>query len=532
MRTIYFKRLMLLAMVLFSSLLISCGEDDGPKEPEVLLPNLDGLYVYGTSTVAAEPGGAASKINLAILDPGQGAQVESMDGVFGKFIHIGANSTISFAYVSGGEGVVYGADGGGSLDSANTVGGVINDKVIHGTLVQDADPINVTNAGLYYVFVNINTESFTLMEVKANMIGDATELQWSAGTALALKSSDNDKTVFEGTGLALTGATGYRYRFNDGWHVYSDETIVTLSSLGVPSYGDAWDSGINDLGFYLDNIPHKETGIFTVTLTYTASTGEWEEVKTKTGDLENDYSSLEIGWFGNAYLIDGAEPSEQWGTVHLVKTPTKDLKLYNWTWTIELIEDRSFVLRDPDGTVWITHGGAAKVGGAFDDGDIIKEEGQDNYFVVTPGIYEVTFTINSEDDGRTLTMERTTQFPDYSDKEYGIFGNAYYVEGTTEGAWEAIHHIKTPEKDGNKYNWTWTLELIEGRSFVFRENAENGEWVTYGGAAKIGEAFESELIIKEDGQDNYYVATGGNYDITFTINAEDEGRILNIVPAQ
>ncbi len=74
--------------------------------------------------------------------------------------------------------------------------------------------------------------------------------------------------------------------------------------------------------------------------------------------------------------------------------------------------------------------------------------------------------------------------------------------------------------------------MIEGRSFVFRENAENGEWVTYGGAAKIGEAFESELIIKEDGQDNYYVATGGNYDITFTINAEDEGRILNIVPAQ
>ena len=37
-------------------------------------------------------------------------------------------------------------------------------------------------------------------------------------------------------------------------------------------------------------------------------------------------------------------------------------------------------------------------------------------------------------------------------------------------------------------------------------------------------------IIKENGQDNYFVAKGGNYKITFTINAEDEGRILTIDP--
>ncbi len=407
MKTREIHSLFMMVLLLASAFLVSCGDDE-PTEPEVLLPNLDGLYVYGTNTVAAEPGGnAASKVNLAVLDPGQGAQVENMDGVFGKFIHIGANSTISLAHIENENGTVYGVPGGGTYDSASFVGGVINDRVISGTLEADADPINVTNEGLYYLYVDINNLSVILMEIKADMIGDATINNWSAGTGLSLKSSDTESTVFEGTDVTLYGAAGYRYRFNDGWHVYADENVVTLSSLGVPSYGEAWDSGVNDVGYHLDNIPNKESGLYTVTLTFTASTGEWEEVKTKTGDLLVDYSS----------------------------------------------------------------------------------------------------------------------------NEYGIFGNAYFVEGNTEGAWDAIHHVKTPEKDGNIYNWIWTLELIEGRSFVFRESPD-GEWVTFGGAAKVGTAFDNEDIIQEDGQDNYFVSTAGTYDITFTINAEDEGRTLTIEPHQ
>src|SRR5690606_9708727 len=119
---------------------------------------------------------------------------------------------------------------------------------------------------------------------------------------------------------------------------------------------------------------------------------------------------------------------------------------------------------------------------------------------------------------------------DYTDKEFGWFGNAYYADGTTEGAWDAIHLIKLPRKEDNLYHWEWELDLIEGRSFVLRENAEGGAWITYGGAGKVGKAFDDMLIIKEDGQDNYFVAKGGTYLVTFTINAEDEGRLLTIEP--
>ena len=397
------KRLMLLLCSILTIFMMSCTEDD--PGPQVLLPKLDGLYVFGTNTVAKEPGTAASKVNRAVLDKNQGTKVANMAGVFGKFMHIGANSTISLAYVENKEGKLYGANGGGSLDSAFVVGGAVKDKVINGTLVENGTPIKVTNAGLYYLYVNMLEKKFILMEVKAQMIGDATEKQWAAGTSIALKSSDTLKTVFEATGVPLKGATGYRYRFNDGWHVYQDANIVTLSSLGVASYGEAWDSGINNIGFELDNIPHKVTGIFTINLTYDAKTGEWKETKTKTGELLIDYSNAEYGWFGNAYFLEDGTTEGAWNDIHLVKKPVKDGNKYNWTWTLKLIEGRSFVLREKkENGAWITYGGAAKLGAAFDDGKIIKETGADNYYVAKGGTYKVTFTINAEDEGRILTI--------------------------------------------------------------------------------------------------------------------------------
>jgi hypothetical protein len=405
MKHFNFKSLLFLSLTMILMIIVSCTKEDDDPGPIDLLPKLDGLYVYGTNTVSTDPGTPASRVNLAILDPGKGAQEENLPGYYGKFIHIGANSTIQLAYVENEVGKVYGAEGGGSQDSAIVVGGSINDLVINGPLVEDGPAINVTNEGLYYLWVDINTESFILMEVKANIIGDATELQWSAGTPLPLKSSDTTATVFEATNIPLVGASGYRYRFNDGWHVFEGTTAVTLSSLGVPDYGVAWDTGVNDIGFYLDNAPQKETGMFTITLSYDAKTETWSEIKTKTGDLLVDYSDSEFGWFGNAYYVEGSTEGA-WDAIHHIKKPEKDGNLYNWTWNMELIEGRSFVLRENGGTnAWITWGGAAKFGTAFDEGMIIKEDGQDNYFVATGGEYTVTFTINAEDDGRILTIE-------------------------------------------------------------------------------------------------------------------------------
>jgi hypothetical protein len=400
------QNLLLFSALMLSLLMFSCKEDLPPDPDPNPNTTLDGLFVYGTNTVATEAGSPASKVELAVLDPGKGAMVDDVPGIYGKFLHIGANGSLQLTFAEDQVATQYGTSGGGSLDSATSVGGSVNDLVIHGSLVENADPIQVTNEGLYYLYVDMNRKKFILMEVKANIIGDATDLQWDAGTPLALKSSDTLQTVFEATGINLVGASGYRYRFNDGWHVFDDDQIVTLSSLGVPDYAAAWSTGINEIGYYLDNAPQKESGIFTITLTYDAKTATWSETKTKTGDPLRDYSNVKFGLFGNAYYVmDSVEGA--WDAIHHSKLPTQDnTNAYTWTWTQELIQNRSFVLReDATDGVWITYSETQRTGSAFTDDSIIQEAGQDNFFVVTGGTYTITFTINANDGSRELRIE-------------------------------------------------------------------------------------------------------------------------------
>jgi hypothetical protein len=405
------KTIMSMLMLLIVPLYFFSCSDDEPSGPKVLLPKLEGFYVYGTNTVAAEPSEPSARMTLAILDSKKLPEIANKAGVYSKIMYIGANSTISFANVDENEkGTVYGAEDGGSEDNGLEIENVpVDDIVVNGKLEVNGSPIQVTAEGLYYVFVDFNEGDFVLMPVKPAIIGPATANGWASNVPLPLKSLTKEKAVFEAS-VPLKGANGYRYMLNaGGWHAYQrTDEVTTLTSLGVPDYQVAWDTGINDVNINIPDMPNKESGVYTVTLTFNflPTAGDWEEVKTKTGDLLVDYSADKYGWFGNAYYAEGTTEGA-WDAIHHSKTPVKDGNKYNWVWEMELIEGRSFVLREDkeEGGSWITYGGAAKVGSAFDNEDIIKETGQDNYYVVNGGIYTVTFTINAEDEGRVLTIE-------------------------------------------------------------------------------------------------------------------------------
>lgn len=390
--------LALLALPLWIS---SCNGDEegGPGE---LLPKLDGFYIYGTNTIAETALEPNAKMARAILDKGQGALVENMEGVYGKFLYIGANSKIKFAEVKNEVGTSYGATGGGTVSTGGDVGSVpINDNVIHGTLVADATEINVAEEGLYYAFANVTTKQFILMRVEAQMIGDATEAQWASGTSIALKSASKDSTVFEAV-LPLRGESGYRYRFNDGWHVYQDANIVTLSSLGVLSYGTAWDTGINDIGFFLENIPNKETGSFRVKLKYTASTGEWDETKVRS------YAGVQLGLFGSAFTLPGGGTGE-WSpeTAYKVNV-TQSGNNYSWTWAdVVLSQDGEFVILENGnwgGMMIFFNDATARTGNAFTNTKIVKGADSENFKVAVAGTYDIKVTINAITNARTLEI--------------------------------------------------------------------------------------------------------------------------------
>lgn len=406
MKKHYLNQLMLIFLMGIVSVLVACTDDD-PKEPDVLIPSTNGVYVFGSNTVAKSALEPAAKMSLATLNPDKSGGAENADGYYGKLIYIGANSTIQISYVDGDVSTTYGAEGGGTITSGLELDFTdIDADIINGDLVADGTPINVADEGLYKLFVDMNTESFRLMKLEPNLIGDATPGNWQTSTALPLKAASATGASFEMSNLGLFGASGYKIRFNKGYELYNDGVIATIDYLGVADYQAAWDAGVNDLVYKDVNLPNRETGLFTYTLAFDAATVGWSETKTKTGDMFKDYSGLQIGWFGNGYLVDGAEPANQWADVHMALSPEKTNLIYSWKWTVDLIKDRSFVLRDPEGTVWITWGGAGKTGSSFDNMEFVKEaDDKDNYLVVNGGKYDVTFTINAEDDGRTINIE-------------------------------------------------------------------------------------------------------------------------------
>lgn len=411
MKKLFSYRLMLLiaALLVMPLVFFSC-DDENSEDPPPPPPNQDGVYVFGTNTIATLATDEDARMNLAALDVKQGAKVEEMDGVYGKYMYIGANSTISFMEVSNKVATTYGAASGGATKLGTEIGNVpINDDVVHGDLLKDGPAIKIAEEGLYYTYLNMNSKLFLIVPVKAQIIGDATKLQWGAGTSLNTKSVSKDGAVFESENLELYGEHGYRYRINDGWHVYQDPNIVTLSSLGVEElWPDAWAKDHNDLGFFLENAPHKETGVFTVTLSFDASTGEWTETKTKTGNILADYSDTSIGLFGNAYYLpSGAEGD--WGDPYQVKTPTKSGNVYTWLWEdVNLIVDREFVILKNgnwDGGMHILwNAGTSRTGSAFTNNEITNTGENENFHVSTGGTYDITLVIDAAADTKTLTI--------------------------------------------------------------------------------------------------------------------------------
>lgn len=408
------KMLLLMAV---SLIVVSCKKDDpGPKE---LIPKLDGLYVYGTNTVAETAIESAAKMARAMLNPDKSGGETNMEGVYGKLMYIGAGSTIKFSEVIEEESTTYGAVNGGEIIAGTDLGLTdIKADIITGTLVPDEDPIAVTDEGLYYVFVDMDSLEFRILKLEPEIIGDATELMWTAGTPLPQVHASTDSAVFEVTGLELVGASGYKYRFSNGWELYIGNGIATYTHLGVESYADAWETGINDIGYFGENIPHKVDGVFTVRLKFDPATGEWDETKIKTGAILIDYSAHQMGLFGNAYLLAPGDTANWTSGLdgYGLHSPQVNGNVYTWTWNnTELIQDREFIFLENGvwGGLQLDWSMLTSVDGkAIDDGDIVDAKDDmggewHNFYVVVGGSYDISLVIDAAAETKVVTVVRS-----------------------------------------------------------------------------------------------------------------------------
>jgi hypothetical protein len=300
-----------------------------------------------------------ARMSLAVMDSTKSGLLKTADSVYGKFMYIGANSTISFAAVINKVGTIYGAAGGGSYDSAEvTASGVtspvfncaMKDKVIHGTLKAGAAAITVAAEGLYYTVVDLNTGEFIIAPVKPEIVGDVPYFSWSKPNTFLLPTAmSKDGATFQVTGVNIASAEGYLYRLNDGYAFYEGPNFATHSFLAQIDYGTAWAAGVNSVSMYYNqNLANVTTGVFTVELDYVASTDTWTEKKTKTGNILVDYTNVAVGLEGNAYVYapqdTGAFAGNGSDGYQVEKPTTIAGSTYTWKWTnVPLFNTREFI---------------------------------------------------------------------------------------------------------------------------------------------------------------------------------------------
>lgn len=159
----------------------------------------------------------------------------------------------------------------------------------------------------------------------------------------------------------------------------------------------------------------------------------------------------------------------------------------------------------------------------------------DNIPCFAKGLYTVTLTftanpINGEGGSWSATTVKTGEIvTDYSATQVGFFGNAFYLSPGVEGSWGDQGGVKTPTKAGNIYTWTWNdFELIQDHEFIVRENGIwNGVLVVWNNSTQTGDAFTSKIRKATEG-DNFFVVTGGIYDISLSIDGVTNAKTLTI----
>ncbi len=390
----------------------SCSEDD--DGPTILLPKLDGLYVYGTNTIASEPTEPTARMALATLNPAKSSGALTAPGYYGKLMYIGANSTINIVEIDGASSSIYGAADGGTVTNGSALEFTdIGADFINGDLLVNGPAIKVAQEGLYYLFVNTVDDNFRLMRIEANMIGDATPNQWASSTSIPMIETSVNETVFEVTDVKLIEG-GYKLRFNNGYEVYNDLSIATINYLGVEDYAAARDAGVNDLIYKDENIPNVVVGYYTYRLVFNAALGKWTETKTKTGDVLIDYSTYSMEIIGNA-TADGSFNGDGTGG-YGAHVPVKAGNVYTWTFNdVPLVEDGEFIfLQDATwGGLLIDYAGAAVSGDAITAGDVIDATAEPingeyhNFYVINGGTYDIVLVIDSSPTGgRTVTISK------------------------------------------------------------------------------------------------------------------------------
>ena len=373
----------------------------------------DGFYVVGEAT-------GSDEIQSAYMMAAGFNEVDKAkrDGMYEKYVALEANKEFSLAIYEAGDITYYGAE----LDDMDLTGKTENPAIVikRGALQigADAPKMKVAESGLYHVVLDLNLAG----DLNAPIIIVA-PTQWGVRGAMnGWGFTPMEEPAFNATKMTYTlknmecqSTGGFKFAYGFGWKVNMDDLGMVKAEIGLGN--NCADKNLplmsNDLSNTGQDIQIKR-GIYDIELVWTLKGGNlgknFTAKLTKVGSLPAiDYSNCVLELVGSGIATQTGSYADAiwtWGNCLLSSNegkPSVNGKVYTWTWSnVQLVND-GWKIRTKD---------FAKQGDIenFDlDASIIDRAAsvsatESGDIKVAAGTYNITLTINADEDVKTLVI--------------------------------------------------------------------------------------------------------------------------------
>lgn len=320
-----FAWLFIAATVIFTA----CSKDDDDEIPGI--PAEDGVYVTGPAT------GFDDLVLEGMMDGGReegdGFASNPRTGMFEKFLYLTAGN-FNIVEKSGATELNYGFKAGTTetFDSEGD-GDETDGPVTTGEFEDGGLAFNAPSSGFYHVILDKPTGKvwFTRINHWAVM-GDATDLGWSAEYPMTQVSLTATEAEWEITELTLRERGGFKFRYNDGWKITTDDFII-FANIGK----GATDTEII-MGGDTFSYPDDGEGAYTVTLSWSITDG-FSYSAERTGDVEPLPEYPE-----ELYMIGASVGGWDWAEIDLPLIPVHSKPHLFWkiVWIESGVDDAGY----------------------------------------------------------------------------------------------------------------------------------------------------------------------------------------------
>ncbi|HRX69438.1 MAG TPA: SusF/SusE family outer membrane protein, partial [Tenuifilaceae bacterium] len=212
---------------------------------------------------------------------GEGYASLLREGMYEKFLFLSAGS-FNISEVAGTTTTIYGWKAGTNqtVDRLGE-GDEPNGPFTFGEFENGGADFSIETAGFYHIIFDVSTGTIHYTKINHwGLIGDATDSGWSAEFEMTQEKLEKDSARWQITDLTIRATGGFKFRYNDGWKITTENDFVIFTNVGKANDSDDFMMGGGTFPY-----PTAGEGAYTISLKWTLESG-FTFTTTRTGDVE------------------------------------------------------------------------------------------------------------------------------------------------------------------------------------------------------------------------------------------------------